>query len=127
MRFLLPHPHFWRYYLGERVTPQYLYEQLVPNDPPSDMLFGGRLVIREDHYGGTDYDSLVTPELDYASFRERRLMPPIGDRHMQRRPGTARPSSSQQTVTGRGGGRSSSSVPHSDSSGAANSRMPPPR
>ena len=94
MRFLLPHPHFRRYYLGERVTFQHIHEFLVPQDPPLDMTLGDAMVITEEHTGGVDYGLLVLPEENYATFRAARLMPPIGDRFVQRRPGTARPISS---------------------------------
>lgn len=80
MRFLLPHPTFRRYYLGERVTVQFDQGQFVPNDPPVDMLDGTAMVIEETHYSGVFYVSLIDWSGDYSDFRASRLMPKIGSR-----------------------------------------------
>jgi len=78
-RFLLPHPTFRRYYLGERVCLQWFGARLVPRDPPEDMLAGGDMIVTPQHYEGSPSEGYVVEE-DYEIFCLSHLMPPIGSR-----------------------------------------------
>ncbi|KAL9229380.1 hypothetical protein vseg_004851 [Gypsophila vaccaria] len=79
-RVLFKGPFGYVWYLGERVTGQYISNMLVPMDPPGSMFQLDSLPpsniaqLREEKM---PYDSLVVLSADYEAFHQARLAPAI--------------------------------------------------